>query len=153
MIKKLVSWARSHVGSGSSSSAEDRVLLERCRDELDRMVRISSEYFHLIESMEHQREEWKVMFFQQSGEHLEAQAMLENTIIAMRHMVQNAITSLNDYRKKNGEPPVEQLGDLMSYPIGTSKNYEASMAALKANAPKDIDGLLERAAIQSRHES
>jgi hypothetical protein len=112
----------------------------------------SAEYFHLIERLEAQRNERWEMFLEQSGQHANAQAMLEDQILLLREILRNCVQQLNAFREEKGLEIVKKPADLADPPIGTAAEYRARMNALREVAAAIIEARKERESIQKRHD-
>ena len=118
-----------------------------------RLSRINAEYFVVIERMEAERDEWKEMFFEQSRQHLAAQAMLSRQLGESRQQLRAAVQQLNFYRKCADHEPIKEPAGLDASPSAIPDGYKAKMDALVAGAPDPTDGKAARARIASAQKS
>lgn len=121
--------------------------------EQKRLSRINAEYFSVIERIEAERDEWKEMFFEQSRQHLAAQAMLSRQLGEARQQLRAAVQQLNVYRQCAEHEPVREPAGLDANPSEIPDGYKAKMDALVAGAPPPTDGKAERARIASAQKS
>lgn len=120
--------------------------------ELEQLRRRSEQYFDVIGRIEKERNQWIVMWRDQSGEHLVAQGLLEKRLIETRQVAMRAISMLNVMRKDKDLDPIEVRGfdDLEPYdnePVGTAERYAERLHELCDQLPTPIDGVAERSAI------
>lgn len=112
----------------------------------------------LVASCLEQRDVWKDMWFTQSAEHLEGQAVLEQKVVQMRQNLIRGIVTCNRLLKERAEAngtgdkftPIQRPADLDpldAAPVGQASAYRDSMIALLKSAPKDFDALAQRDAI------
>lgn len=119
----------------SSDSEETKLLRRKCE-----------EYFHLIERLEKQREEWKEMYKVQSVEHQRGQALLEHALENTRLAARKLIATVNHYYIKDGRSPIKTPKDLeeLAPPSGTADEYREQMKTLDSQVPEQIDAKAER---------
>lgn len=127
---------------------EFAALQERLRVE----ERISREYFEVIERIEKERDQWKDMFFTQSSEHQNAQAMLQKMLADCSNNLRGALTQLNFLRKAAGIEPVVNPAMLEKVPTDLPEKYGEKIAELAASARPQTDGRSERAKIAETRE-
>lgn len=105
----------------------------------------AADYFHIIESVLEERNQWKEMWFEGAAGHQEAQFMLEADLQATRYMLHKAIYRLNKQRVKDGLEPMKAPKDLDAPPYGKSKDFVELRKRLEATmAPKTVDWLKKR---------
>lgn len=104
----------------------------------------------IIERILGQRDEWKDMFGEHVGQHLEGQAALEDKIIKLRQNLMRALATINKMRR-DADPQaelVESPSDLLpldAEPVGQAERYyERMKKLLLEQAPQEFDALLER---------
>lgn len=124
-------------------------------DELGRVRRQRDEYFHLIESMERERDGMWTLYRAEVSEHLNAQALLERRVMESRAQLARALAMLNKMREEKELPPIESPPDLEPYegePVGTARAYAEAMIdfckkfpeMIDEAKPKFVDGAKER---------
>lgn len=109
--------------------------------------RISREYFDVIERIERERDQWKEMFFTQSSEHQNAQAMLQKMLADCSNNLRGALAQLNFLRKAAGMEPVVTPAMLDKIPTDVPEKYGEKIAELAAAALPQTDGKSERSRI------
>jgi len=114
---------------------------------LKTMERISDEYFEVIERIERERDQWKDMFFTQSGEHQNAQAMLQKMLADSSSHLRSALKQLNLFRKGADLEPVAHPRMLDQLPLDLPEKYGERMRELARAALEQTNGLVERARI------
>jgi hypothetical protein len=124
-----------------AAADEDQKELARDRDTWKRKA---EEYFKLIEGVIAEREIWKKMWFDDSGGHQQAQAVLEEMIVKGRQFYQRALAELNAMRKAKGLEPLNWNLETAGAPEGTAAATAKRNAELAASAPAGIDALAER---------
>lgn len=119
------------------------LLQERLKTE----ERISREYFDVIERIERERDQWKDMFFTQSSEHQNAQAMLQKMLADCSNNLRGALAQLNFLRKAANMEPVVTPAMLEKIPTDVPERYGEKIAELATSARPQTDGRAERSRI------
>jgi len=114
--------------------------------EVDRLTRINTEYFEVIERLAAERDRWKDMYFDQSSKHLNAQELLRRQLVQARQMLQKTGQYIH---QKLGEEEAGQLAkDLLQVELPTAAvvlDYGKRMLALsKGREHDDTNALAER---------
>lgn len=101
-------------------------------------------YFRIIESMERQRDQYKLLWLEQGRAHAAAQELYERELGRARQVALRAIDLINDAAKKTGVRPVKHPFELLSPPVGLVNEYRKAIEEHIAALPTDIDGTLAR---------
>lgn len=129
-----------HLAAMDAECASLRALTAELQADLDRMIRIASEYFAIIAAIEKQRDNYKHLWLEQGREHAVGQAHYERALIEARQIAMRAIDLLNEDRKKAGLPLIKSPMEIMAPPIGTVKAFRDKIEAHIAAAPPEVDG-------------
>jgi hypothetical protein len=138
-----------------AAAQEEQAQLARARDRMARelldatgenarILRVSQEYFQVIEDLSDQREQWKEMFFTQSISHQGAQSMLGQALWVTRRQLEITLKALLAFDKPNAEAAIAKLKDLNAPPIGEPMKFAEQMLALAGKAKPQTDGYAER---------
>ena len=112
--------------------------------------RIGLEYFEVIERIEKERDQWKDMFFTQSSEHQNAQAILQKMLADCSANLRSSLRQLNFFRSGADLDPVSTPAMLESLPKDLPEKYGEKMRELAKSARPQTDGLSERAKISQK---
>lgn len=127
--------------------------VETLSEKLRTQERISLEYFDVIERIERERDQWKDMFFTQSSEHQNAQAILQKMLADCSGHLRSSLRQLNFFRTGADLEPVANPRMLESMPSDLPERYGEKMRELAKQAKPQTDGIAERARIaeKSKH--
>lgn len=141
---------RADPASKTNAEIEDlREAATKLFAELDFYKRRSEAYFGLIEKIEAQREEWKLLYRRDSSGHQHAQATLQECIVQLRQQVIGALRAVNELRKEKGLAEVNLASFAVNAPpVGIAEETKARNEADLRNAPVQIDAQKELKAIE-----
>lgn len=152
LIEELTSDPEPEIPDVQDASEDDREVAE-LRSRLNMFERINREYFAVIEQMEKERDQWKEMFFTQSGEHQNAQAMLQKMLLDCSGNLRAALNQLNFFRKAAELEPVKEPKMLASIPTDVPEQYGKRIKELADSAMPQTDGKARRAEIAATMDS
>jgi ABC-type multidrug transport system fused ATPase/permease subunit len=137
----------------ADSAEVERAFVDQFATEptIDRVTRQRDEYFHVIERIEQERNQWVEMWRIQAAEHQTAQAILGQQLGQTRQVAARAINMLNELRKKHDLEPIAGPDNLLPYdgePVFEAQKYAYRMMSLRDELGAPIDALADRSAIE-----
>lgn len=124
--------------------------VEMLNERLKNQERISLEYFEVIERIERERDQWKDMFFTQSSEHQNAQAILQKMLTDCSNHLRASLRQLNFFRSGAELEPVASPQMLETLPSDLPERYGEKMKELASGAKPQTDGTKERSKIAEK---
>lgn len=118
--------------------------LEAARAQIANLERMNREYFKVIEGIEKERDIWKEWHLTASGEHAEAQSMLQNVCAQLGQQLGAAVRQLNVLRELAGLEKVKEPRQLSEIPTTVADDFRARVKARIDGMAPAIDGKAER---------
>lgn len=123
------------------------------QQEIEFYMRRSQEYFALIAKMEAQREEWRLLYRNDSLGHQNAQTLLQEALVTSRTQLYRAIQMINAFRaEKNLAPIADEVTlerELRAFPVGVAEETAKRLAVENTAVAPQIDPVAETAKIDA----
>lgn len=157
-LQKAASFARSLVEEDkpverteSAPVAVADVNVAELQHRVATLERISAEYFEVIERIERERDQWKDMFFTQSSEHQNAQAILQKMLADLSGAFRSSMRQLNFFRAAADLDPVASPAHLEALPTDIPEQYGLKIKELTEKVVPQTDGKALREQIIQRY--